>query len=118
MGGSRAIDGCYRICEKAKTVEPIKTEIETWLSKVAAITPDTEDFGNKNGSDALNACVGVLHTLLFLLQKEASDIFHIGNAFYETIDVTIQEDQHLTEEQIEKHPLIQETKNFLLEQTK
>ena len=99
-------------------MSPDKTEIETWLSKIEGITPDTEDFGDEVGSCALNACVAVLHTLQFLLTKNASDVFYIGNALYETIDIRIQEDQNLNEEQIDQHPLMQETKHFLLEQTK
>ena len=117
-GDPELLMDAIKFCEQAKKESPDKTEIETWLSKVEAITPDTEDFGDEFGSCALNACVAVLHTLQFLLTKDASNVFYIGNALYETIDVRIQEDQNLSEEQIDQHPLMQETKHFLLEQTK
>jgi len=117
-GDPELLMNAIKFCEQAKKVSPIKTEIESWVFKVEAITPDTEDFGDELGSYALNACVAVVHTLQFLLTKEASDIFYIGNALYETIDVRVQEDQDLSEQQIDQHPLMQETKQFLLRQTK
>ena len=117
-GNPELLMDAIKFCEQAKKVSPIKSEIETWLIKVEAITPDTEDFGDELGSYALNACIAVLHTLQFLLTKDAADIFYIGNALYETMDVKVQEDQDLSEEQIDQHPLMQETKQFLLEQSK
>jgi hypothetical protein len=49
------------------------------------------------------------------LTKDASDIFWVGNALVETIDVKIQENEEVSDEQIDDHPLMQETQNYLLE---
>ena len=107
-----------KFCEQAKNYSHSKTEIETVLSSVEAITPDTEDFGDEIGSYALNACVAVLHTLEFLLTKNPLDIFYIGNALYDTIDVRVQEEQNLSAGEIDEHPMMQEIKYYLMEQTK
>jgi len=117
-GNPELLMDAIKICEQAKNDSPTKPEIETMLSNIEAITPDTEDFGDEIGSYALNACVAVLHTLQFLLTKDSLEIFYIGNALYDTIDVRVQEDQDLSEEEINQHPLMQDTKHFLMEQTK
>lgn len=117
-GDPEQLMDAIKFCEQAKNVSSTKTEIESMISDIEAITPDTEDFGDEMGSYALNACVAVLHTLQFLLTKDPLDIFYVGNALYDTIDVRVQEDQNLSEEEIDKHRLMQETKYFLMEQTK
>jgi uncharacterized protein YjaG (DUF416 family) len=117
-GDPEQLMDAIKFCQQVKNVSPTTTEIESMISHVEAITPDTEDFGDEIGSYALNACAAVLHTLHFLLTKDPLDIFYVGNALYETIDVRVQEHQNLSEEEIDQHRLMQETKHFLMEQTK
>lgn len=105
------------LCEQARTVTPNSSAIESMIEKVEAVTPDMDDYGDEIGSYGLNACVAVLHTLKFLLTKDSSDIFWVGNALMDTIDFKIQENEDLSDEQMENHPLMQETQKYLLEQT-
>src|SRR4051812_8019173 len=70
-GDPELLMDAIKFCEQAKMNSPSKTDIETWLIQVQAITPDTDDFGDELGSYALNACVAVLHSLHFLLTKDA-----------------------------------------------
>ena len=90
-GNPELLMDAIKFCEQAKKDSPTKTEIETMLSQVEAITPDTENFGDEIGSYALNACVAVLHTLQFLLIKNSLDIYYIVNALYDTIDIRVQQ---------------------------
>jgi len=66
----------------------------------------------------LNACASLLHTLDFILNNDPVEILSVGIAYYDTWDFKVQEDNALNEQQIDQHPLMIETKRFLLEQTK
>lgn len=105
------------MCEQAQTAVPAKEGIELMLSKVEAITPDTENFGDEIGSCGLNACISVVYTLQFLLDKDPLNIFYIGTALTDTIDLKVQKSIVLSDEEIDEHPLMQEARMFLLEQT-
>lgn len=83
------------------------------LPKVDNITPNTEDFGN--ASYALNACSAVYETLEFLINKDQKHILNIGSYLTDTIDFKIQEDDELSEVQIDNHPMMIEARKFLIE---
>jgi len=56
--------------------------------------------------------------LQFITDKDNTYIFNIGNYYTHTVDFKIQEDEDLTELEIENHPLMIAAWNFILEQTK
>jgi hypothetical protein len=84
------------------------------LIQVVAVTPDTEDFGDLSGSYALNAAASVYDTLQFILDKDPVHIIAIGTYLTDTVDFKIQEREHLTEEQIDEHPMMVEARDFML----
>ncbi|MHA4808900.1 DUF416 family protein [Flavitalea flava] len=95
-----------------------KAKIEDMLLRIEAITPDTDDYGEYMGSYALNACVAISYSLQFLIDKDPIDIYHVGTCLTDTIDFKIQEENdNLTEEQIDNHPGIIETRNYLINET-
>ena len=81
-------------------------------SKINSITPDTEDFGN--ASYALNACAAISETLEFMTDMDQNHMLNIGTYLTDTIDFKIQEDDELTEEQINSHPMMIEARHFLV----
>lgn len=82
------------------------------LPKIDKITPDSEDFGNS--SYALNASASVYETIEFLTDKDNKHILNIGSYLTDSIDFKIQEEDELSEEEIDEHQLMIEARNFLL----
>jgi uncharacterized protein YjaG (DUF416 family) len=106
-------------CEQAKSQLVEKSIIEEMLSKVDAVTPDTEDFGNFLGSYALNAAASVYETLQYTIDKDLLHVYSIGTYLTDTVDFKIDDNQEekISEEQIDEHPMMIEARNFLLEKT-
>lgn len=108
-----------QIAEQSKTQPADKTFIEQILKKVDEVIPDMDDFGGDIlGSYALNAGVAVCETLSFLIDRNPKHIYHIGTCLTDTVDFKLQENKDLAEEQIDKNPLMIETRNFLTEQSR
>jgi uncharacterized protein YjaG (DUF416 family) len=86
------------------------------ISRIEEIAPDTEDFGD--ACYALNCCVAVCETLKFLTDHKAEHIYSIGTCLTDTIDFRIQEDDQLTETEIDGNPNMVEARKFLLEMSR
>jgi len=117
-GDPELLMDAIRMCEHRANTVADKAKYEAMKKRVETITPDTNDFGTCDGSYALNACASLLHTLDFILNNDPVEILSVGIAYYDTWDFKVQEDNALNEQQIDQHPLMIETKRFLLEQTK
>ena len=98
----------------------IKQElIDKTLSQLNTITPDMDDFGSDElGSYALNACVAVYNSIQFIADEEPKHIYDIGICLTDTIDFKVQEQQTLTEQEIDNNPLMIETRKYLIEKSK
>lgn len=92
------------------------TTIKALLLKIDQIIPDTDDFGD--ASYAVNSGAAVYETLEFIIDSDATHIFNIGTYLTDTVDFKIQEEANLTEEQIDKNPLMLETRRYVTEATK
>jgi uncharacterized protein YjaG (DUF416 family) len=88
------------------------------LPKIDLIVPDMDDFGSELGSYALNSSLSVYETLQFIEDKDSIHIYNIATYYTDTIDFKIHEVKELTQKEIEKHPLMIEAWNFVLEETK
>ncbi|MFD2099732.1 DUF416 family protein [Flagellimonas iocasae] len=107
------------ILEQSKNKDVNKSEIDQMLNQIDDVTPDMDDFGSdEQGSYALNSCVAVSNSLQFLVDRLPEHIYDIGICFIDTIDFKIQEKQSLTEQEIEKHPLMIEAREFLIGKSK
>lgn len=94
-------------------------EINSLLIQIDSITPDTDDFGSDTlGSYALNACVAIHESLQFIQDKSSDRIITIGTCMTDTIDFKIQEQQTLSQREIDTHPLMIEVRSYLLEKSK
>lgn len=100
------------VCQQYRRKETSSDILKEMLLKVESVTPDTEDF--ENASYALNACASVYETLEFLMDSDKKHILSIGSYLTDTIDFKIQEDNDLSEQQINNHPMMIEARNFLI----
>lgn len=78
--------------------------------------PDSEDF--ENASYAINAASATYETLEFLLDRNDEHIYNVGTYLTDTVDFKIQEENELTEDQIDNHPLMLEARHYLIVSTK
>lgn len=108
-----------KILEQSKIQDINKSLVEQTLRKIDTVTPDMDDFGGEElASYALNSCVAVYSSLEFLLDKLPKHIYDVGICLTDTIDFKIQENQDLTEEEIDKNPLMIEARNYLVSKSK
>jgi uncharacterized protein YjaG (DUF416 family) len=108
-----------KILEQSKTQEVNDDLLEHTLKKIDLVTPDMDDFGSEElSSYALNSCVAVYSSLEFLVDKLPKHIYDVGICLTDTIDFKIQENKDLTEEEIDKNPLMVEARNYLVDRSK
>jgi uncharacterized protein YjaG (DUF416 family) len=105
-----------KFIESSKDLEADKDLLKEKINQIEAITPDTEDFAD--ASYALNSCVAVCETLVFLTDYKAECIYAIGTCLTDTIDFKIQEDDDLTEDEIDKNSDMIAARQFLLEMSR
>ncbi len=103
-----------KLCEQGKTEPANKSKIEEMLLKVEKNTPHMDDFEDEISSYALNASTVVYETLQFLVDKNRNHIFNIGTYLTDTVDCKIQEERHLSEDEIDQHPMMIEAREFVL----
>lgn len=107
-----------KILEQSKTQEINKSFIDQALKKIDLITPDMDDFGGEEvASYALNSCVTVYSSLEFLLDKSPKHVYDVGICLTDTVDFKIQENRDLTEDEIDKNPLMIEARNYLVDKS-
>ncbi len=95
-----------------------KDEITSLISQIEAVTPDADDFGEIDGSLALNAACSILDMLNFILSSNEEYIFNVANYMYDSVDFIVADKYpNLNEEEIQNHPLIIEEVRWQLEQT-
>lgn len=102
-----------KLIEESKNIKVDSSLIKEKISQIEAITPDTEDFGD--ASYALNCCVAACETLDFLIDHKAEHVYVIGTCLTDTIDIKIQEDDELTEKEIDDNSDMIATRKFLIE---
>ena len=81
--------------------------INKLIISVESSTPDTEDFGDWEGSYALNAAGSILELLMYLKDNDPKHIISISTFMTDTIDFKVQQENvSISEEEIDNHPLI------------
>lgn len=115
-GDSSALTEAINYCESRKIDEMQKTELQDYNSRVDAVTPDTEDFGDSDGSYALNAGCSVITLLDFLITGDKASIFDISTYMTDTIDFKLREAYpDLTHEEIDEHADMINERTYQLE---
>jgi uncharacterized protein YjaG (DUF416 family) len=107
------------LIEQSKTSDIKQGLIDKTLSRLNTITADMNDFGSDElGSYALNACVAVYNSIQFIADKQPKHIYDIGICLTDTIDFKVQEQQTLTEQEIDNNPLMIEARKYLINKSK
>jgi uncharacterized protein YjaG (DUF416 family) len=113
-GDPRVLDEALQCCEAAQAGAVKKEAIDPLFERLYAVTPDTEDFGDCNGSYGLNAAAALLHALKYLIGKDPKDIYAIGTLYTDTIDLRLHEMDIEEEDEIENHPIMKEAWGLVL----
>ena len=112
LSGEDTIIDAIRLAER----DPLfKEDIQRMIPLVDSLAPDSDDYVDCYG--ALNCCCAVVDMLQFLLSRDPELLHNIATYYYDTLDAQIQENQDLSEEQIETHPILQEGKSYLIQIT-
>lgn len=106
------------LCDHSQNNKTDIAEVEDMIVKVDSVTPATEDFSGWLASYAMNACVAASETLLFLADNNHDHIYTVATYYTDTVDFKIHEENELTYNGVNEHPLMIEARNFLLEKTK
>jgi uncharacterized protein YjaG (DUF416 family) len=113
-GDPRVLEEALQCCEAAQARVVTKEEIDSLSEQLYAVTSDTEDFGDFDGSYGLNAAAALLHALQYVKGKDSKDIYAIGILYTDTIDLRLHE-MDMEDEDIENYPLMQEAWGLVLE---
>ena len=107
------------LIEQSTTSDIKQSLIDKTLSELDTITPDMDNFGSDElGSYALNACVAVYNSIQFIADKQPKHIYDIGICLTDTIDFRVQEQQTLTEQEIDNNPLMIEARKYLIDKSR
>jgi uncharacterized protein len=119
-GDPRKLNKAISFCEKNRSSLKVEdTELKNHLSGLEAVTPDTEDFGDWDGSYALNAAGSVLELLKYFQDRSKSHILNISTFMTDNIDFKLSEaNEALSNEQLKEHPNILKELLYQLEITK
>jgi len=102
-----------KLCEVSRTRVLNKSDIDTLVNSLEKAIPDTEDFGDYDGSYALNAGAAVLSSLLYIIDKSPKYLLDIGTLYIDTIDFRLHE-TNVVQNEIDNHPLMQEARQRLI----
>jgi hypothetical protein len=112
------LDG-INLCDKAFNGETDLPSVKQAMARIDSVTPDMDDYNSDElASYALNATASVYETLEFLIDNDKRHVVNIMSYYTDTVDFKIQEDSDLTSEEIDNHPLMIKTRQFLLGETK
>jgi uncharacterized protein YjaG (DUF416 family) len=114
-GDPRVLEEAIQCCEAARAGVVNKEGIDPLFERLYRVTPDTEDFGDYDGSYGLNAAAALLHALKYVKGKDPTAIYAICTLYTDTTDVKLHEMDIEDEKEIENHPLMQEAWRLVLE---
>jgi uncharacterized protein YjaG (DUF416 family) len=96
-----------------------KQEAERLITQLDAVIPDMDDFGDWDGSYALNASLSVLETLEYLVDRDKTHIKSISTYMIDTVDFKIaQADNDIPDKEVWQHPMMMNEMKRQIEMTK
>ncbi len=114
-GDPMILQEALHYCEIARTHDVSKGEIDPLFKKLYSVARDTEDFGDYDGSYALNAAAALLHALLYISGKDPKEPYAIGTLYTDTLDAKLHEMDIGDENDIDNHVLMQEARQLVLQ---
>jgi uncharacterized protein YjaG (DUF416 family) len=104
---THAIEFCEQ-CFLTKKLD--ESQLDDLSVKIEEIVPNAEDFSDWNISYAANAAQAVLELLAYLKDSDNRHISDICSLMIDTIDFKLaEENEHISDEGIYKHPLMLKT---------
>jgi uncharacterized protein YjaG (DUF416 family) len=111
-----AIDFCER---NSSSLDIDMNQLSKIKEELDSVTPDTEGFGDWDGSYALNSSCAVLELLEYLQDRDKDHILNIGSYITDTINFKLsEENEDISDEQLKDHPQIIEELTYQIELTK
>jgi uncharacterized protein YjaG (DUF416 family) len=118
-GDPVVLESAIALAEQSNRISVEVQTLPELLTKVDAITPHMDDFGNFLGSYALNACVAVYYLLQYMIDQKPEYMYNVGIAYTDTIHFKIaEEDEDITEEELAQHPDMLQAWNRVLDETR
>lgn len=112
------LDG-INLCDKNLKGETEFPNIRELMSRIDSVTPDMDDYNSDElASYALNAAASVYEMLEFLMDNDKIHIINIATYYTDTFDFKVQENNDLTEQEIDNHPVMIKARQFLIDETK
>jgi uncharacterized protein YjaG (DUF416 family) len=103
-GNVELLKECIELARFSKGRELSHSDIKSYLNKLDPIIPDTEDFGDFDGSYALNASAAVYELMMYLIDKNPQHIYSISIYMTDTVDFKLSEaDLSLSNQILENH---------------
>jgi uncharacterized protein YjaG (DUF416 family) len=91
--------------------------LDNLIKSVEPVIPDTENFGDWEGSYALNASGSIFELLMYLKDNDYNHIISISTLMTDTIDFKLQQiNDKITEDEIDNHPKIIDEFEYQLKQ--
>jgi uncharacterized protein YjaG (DUF416 family) len=112
-GDPRLLLEGIKLCEESKTRVLEKSDIDSVITRLDMIIPDTEDFGDYDGSYALNAGAAIHCALLYTIEKSPKYLFEIGTLYTDTTDFKLHQ-MNVAQKEIDSHPLMQAARRKLI----
>jgi uncharacterized protein YjaG (DUF416 family) len=106
-GDLSSLQQSINFCHQHKLSGKIETSaLDKLKQNVNSAIPDTEEFGDYDGSYALNAAASIAELLDYFTDKDLKHILNISDYMTDTIDFKIHEkESNLTLDQLEQHPM-------------
>ena len=102
-----------KLCEESRTRALDKSDIDPMTTSLENVIPDTEDFGDYDGSYALNAGAAIHCSLHYTIDKSPKHLFDIGTLYTDTIDFKLHE-MNIAQKEIDNHPFMQQARQRLM----
>ena len=112
-------DGLKYCKQLANGMELEFDSVKKLIKRIEKNTPDSEDFGQIEGSLALNAACAISETLNFIMDKNNQRIVDVGNFCYDTEYFKLSERKpNLSDVELEKEMELQKEIKWQLRKTK
>ena len=94
-------------------------EVNKMIAEIDAMVPDSDDFGDWDGSYAQNASIAVLETLEFLVDRDVTHLKTVSTMMIDTVDFKIAEvNENIPHEEVWRHPMMINEMKRQIETTK
>lgn len=104
-GDVELLKECIEFARLGKGKVASHFDVKSYLEKLDSIIPDTEDFGDFDGSYALNASAAVNELVIYMADKNPEHIYNISTYMTDTIDFKLSEaDPSLPNQVLENYP--------------